>query len=244
MNYAAARLVIDPDADYVVHVRTDTGWTAPADPGHRQLPGLDVLVAARRVLRAEPPGTAWCTSAEALHLRSGDGRLWLRFVLTAVAETDLCPRPGCAEILPDSGNCACAGQPAPDDRAPAGLWRVLGLADSAMVPLTSSDLTRTDLVVLARACHLLAQQHHAEAAHTPLPATARPLLERLALVLDDLDEGRPHAVDVDAAFRRDELLTLADAALALYRAHGDVEDVLGRPSVLLLAHLAYTSGPN
>ncbi|MFB8000043.1 hypothetical protein ACFC4G_45645 [Streptomyces sp. NPDC056002] len=54
--YATARQLIDPDADYTVHVRTDTGWTQPADPDHRELPGLDVLLAARRLLRAQPPG--------------------------------------------------------------------------------------------------------------------------------------------------------------------------------------------
>ncbi|MEU5137753.1 hypothetical protein [Streptomyces californicus] len=46
------------------------------------------------------------------------------------------------------------------------------------------------------------------------------------------------------AFSRTELLALAGAALTLYQAHGDPDDLLGLPSVLLLAHLANTSDPN
>ncbi|WP_157877054.1 hypothetical protein, partial [Streptomyces graminilatus] len=55
--YTAARRLIDPDTDYAVHVRTPTGWRQPHDAGQRELPGLDVLLAARRALRAEPAGT-------------------------------------------------------------------------------------------------------------------------------------------------------------------------------------------
>lgn len=121
---------------------------------------------------------------------------------------------------------------------------MLGLSDSAVLPITRDELTTTDLVRLARACHTLYQQHHAVLARTLQPSEAGPLLERLALVLDDLDEDRPHATDVDVAFTRAELLTLTDTALALYRAHGDPDALLGRPSVLLLAHLAYADMPN
>jgi len=121
---------------------------------------------------------------------------------------------------------------------------VLGLVDSAVVPITRDDLTTKDLVSLARACHTLAQQHHAVLARTLLPPSAGPLLERLALVLDDLDDDRQQAVDADLAFSRGELLTLADAALALYRAHGDPDDLLGRATVLLLAHLDYADRPD
>jgi hypothetical protein len=246
LAYTAARQVIDPDADYAVHARTPTGWRQPHDPGQRELPGLDVLLAARRALRAEPAGTVWCAPAAALNVRTGDGRLWLRFVPRAVAETELCDTPGCAEFLTSSRRCArCATDPAPgpSGRVLTGLWRVLGLADSAVVPITHDDLTTTDLVSLARACHTLSQQHHAVLARTPLPPSAGPLLERLAVVLDDLDEDHPHAVDADLAFSRGELLILADTALALYRAHEDPDDLLSRATVLLLAHLVYADMP-
>lgn len=111
-TYATARRMVDPDADYVVHVRTDTGWKQPGGPEQRQLPGLDVLVAARRVLRAQPAGSVWCTP-EVLNVRTGDGRLWLRFTARALAETDRCDTPGCAEFLSNSGHCTrCATEPA------------------------------------------------------------------------------------------------------------------------------------
>lgn len=88
-SYTTARQAIDPDADYVIHIRTDTGWTQPTDPGQSQLPGLDVLLAARRALRAEPAGTVRCTPARTVHIRTGDGRLWLRFMVNTVAEASL-----------------------------------------------------------------------------------------------------------------------------------------------------------
>jgi hypothetical protein len=243
--YTAARQAVDPDADYVVHVRTASGWAAPGDPGQRDLPGLDVLLAARRVLRAQPAGSVWCTPSETLNLRTADGRLWLRFVPGAVAETELCETPGCAEFLSDSGHCArCAAGPACAGRAPTGLWKVLGLADSAVLPVTRDDLTTTDLVSLARACDTLGHRHHPARAGAPLPPEAGPLRERLALALDDLDEGRPHARDLDSVFTRGELLTLADTALALFRTHGDPDDLLDRAAVLLLAHLAYAALPH
>ncbi|WP_328373476.1 hypothetical protein OG800_50375 (plasmid) [Streptomyces sp. NBC_00445] len=243
--YTAARQAIDPDADYIVHVRTDTGWTRPGDPDQRELPGLDVLLAARRVLRAQPAGSVWCTPGEALNVRTGDGRLWLRFVPSHLAATEMCENSGCAEFLNDAGDCMrCATGPFRGEGSATRLWRVLGRADSAVVPLTRDDLTTADLVTLARACHTLSRQHHADRARTPLPAEAEGLLERLALVVDGLDEGHAHAVDANVAFSRGELLTLAETALALYRAHGDSDDLLGRATVLLLAHLAYADMPD
>jgi hypothetical protein len=245
LAYTAARQAIDPDAGYVVHVRTGTGWTQPGDPDQRELPGLDVLLAARRVLRAQPAGRVWCTPGDTLNVSTGNGRLWLRFVLSYLAATELCENSGCADFLNDAGHCArCATGPEPGEHATTTLWRVLGLAGSAVVPITRDDLTTTDLVTLARAGHTLDQQPHAAHARTPLPAEVKRLLERLALVVDDLDEDRPHAVDADAAFTRSELLTLADTALALYRAHGDPDDLLDRATVLLLAHLAYADLPD
>ncbi|MEU2769296.1 MULTISPECIES: hypothetical protein [Streptomyces] len=62
-------------------------------------------------------------------------------------------------------------------------------------------------------------------------------------MLDDLDEGRPHALNPDLALSREELLTLADTAPVLYRAHGHPDDLLGSPTVLRLAHLAYADMP-
>ncbi|MFH9818387.1 hypothetical protein [Streptomyces sp. NPDC017230] len=243
--YTAARQLIDPDADYTVHVRTDNGWQSPGNRDQRELPGLDVLLAARRVLRTQPAGRVWSTLPNTLNVCTGDGLLRLRFTVTTLAETDLCDAPECAEFLTDSGHCPrCAAGPGPGGRAPTGVWKVLGLADSAVLPVTRDDLTTTDLVLLARACHTLDQQHHAVHARTPLPLEARPLLQRLALVLDDLDEGRPHAPNPADVFSRKELLTLADTALALYRAHGDPDDLLGSPTVLRLAHLAYADMPD
>lgn len=79
--YATARRLIDPDADYTVHIRTGTGtgWTRPTDPDYRELPGLDVLLAARRVLCTRPAGHVESISPDTLDIRTGDGRLWLRF---------------------------------------------------------------------------------------------------------------------------------------------------------------------
>ncbi|GGR80719.1 hypothetical protein GCM10010269_19820 [Streptomyces humidus] len=222
--YATARQLIDPDADYTVHVRTDTGWTQPADPDHRELPGLDVLLAARRLLRARPAGHVGSTHPDTLDMHTGDGRLWLRFTATTLGDND----PGPAE-------------PAADERAPQGLWRLLGLSGSSLAPLARCDLTDSDLVTLARTCLTLSRAH-------PLPQPGMPpeaalLLERLASSTEALDSGLPSAPDIDDDFSRTELLTLADTALALYRTHGDPNDLLGRPEVLLLAHLAYDDTP-
>ncbi|MFE3163317.1 hypothetical protein [Streptomyces sp. NPDC059224] len=96
--YATARQLIDPDANYTVHIRTDNGWTQPTDPSHRELPGLDVLLAARRVLRPRPAGHVQSTSPDTLDIRTGDGRLWLRFT-TASSSAGQAP-----------------GDPAPGDR--------------------------------------------------------------------------------------------------------------------------------
>ncbi|WP_024127286.1 MULTISPECIES: hypothetical protein [unclassified Streptomyces] len=244
--YASARQLIDPDADYTVHVRAGNGWQSPGNRDQQELPGLDVLLAARRVLRAQPAGRVWSTRPDTLNVCTGDGLLWLRFTVTTLAETGLCDAAECAEFLTDSGHCprcAAGPSPGPGGHAPTGVWKVLGLADSAVLPVTRDDLTTTDLVLLARACHTLDQQHHAVHARTPLPPEAKPLLQRLALVLDDLDEGRPHPLNPDVVFSRAELLTLADTALALYRAHGDPDDLLGSPTVLRLAHLAYADMP-
>ncbi|KOV62937.1 hypothetical protein ADL00_23550 [Streptomyces sp. AS58] len=99
---ATARQLIDPDADYTVHMRTDNGWTQPTDPDHRELPGLDVLLAARRVLRARPAGHVESPSDDTLDIRTGDGRLWLRFTTASPstgqvpgepAPGDVCGRP-------------------------------------------------------------------------------------------------------------------------------------------------------
>ncbi|MFI1648258.1 hypothetical protein ACH4XT_15145 [Streptomyces avidinii] len=94
--YITARQLIDPDADYTVHVRTETGWTRPADPDHRELPGLDVLLAARRLLRAQPAGRVSSTHPDALDMRTGDGQLWLRFVATTLGDN----APGPTEPAP------------------------------------------------------------------------------------------------------------------------------------------------
>ncbi|MFD8882183.1 hypothetical protein ACFV0H_06615 [Streptomyces erythrochromogenes] len=220
--YATARQLIDPDADYTVQVRTETGWTRPADPDHRELPGLDVLLAARRLLRAQPPGRVSSTRPDALDMHTGDGRLWLRFVATTLGDKT----PGPTE-------------PATDDRAPQGLWRLLGLSGSSLVPVSRCDLTDTDLETLARTC-LALNQTHPQAVVSPEAAL---LLERLATTVEALDTGRPGAPDIDEDLTRTELLTLAETALALYRAHADPDDLLGRPEVLLLAHLAYDDTP-
>lgn len=89
--YATARRLIDPDADYTVHIRTDTSWTQPTDPDHRELPGLDVLLAARRVLRAQPAGHVESTIPNTLDIRTADGQLWLRFT---AASPSTCQVPG------------------------------------------------------------------------------------------------------------------------------------------------------
>ncbi|WP_031064241.1 hypothetical protein [Streptomyces sp. NRRL F-5527] len=89
-DYATARQLIDPDADYTVHVRAESGWAQPADPDHRKLPGLDVLLAARRLLRARPAGRVESTTPDTLDLRTGDGRLRLRFTATV---TEYAPGP-------------------------------------------------------------------------------------------------------------------------------------------------------
>ncbi|MFD6974496.1 hypothetical protein [Streptomyces sp. NPDC059949] len=241
--YAAARQLIDPDADYAVHVRTDTGWQRPGDPDQRELPALDVLLAARRVLRSEPAGRVWSTRPDTLNVRTGDGQIWLRFTVTTLTATDVCDTPGCATFLTATGQCTrCSTGTAPAGRAPTGLWRVLGLAHSAVTPVSRSDLTTADLVTLARTC-LTLDANYFTLPRPPLPPATDRLLERLATTLAGLDEDRPDAPDVNEALSRAELLTLADVALALYRAHGDPDGLLGRPSVLLLAHLAYDSTP-
>ncbi|WP_030841402.1 hypothetical protein [Streptomyces sp. NRRL S-475] len=140
--YAAARQLIDPDADYTIHIHTDTGWTQPTDPNHRELPGLDVLLAARRVLRARPAGHVQSTSPDTLDIRTGDGRLWLRFTDTTLGECDSAP-----------------DEPALDDHIPTELWRVLRLSGSALAPLARCDLTTSDLEALARTCLTLSQAH-------------------------------------------------------------------------------------
>ncbi|MFF6979344.1 hypothetical protein ACFZAV_16725 [Streptomyces sp. NPDC008343] len=222
--YATARQLIDLDADYTVHIRTATGWTQPTDPDHRELPGLDVLLAARRLLRARPAGHVGSTHPDTLDMHTGDGQLWLRFAATTPGDNDPAP-----------------AEPATDDRAPEGLWRLLGLSGSSLVPVARCDLTDSDLVTLARTCLTLSQTH-------PVPQQVVPpecamLLERLATSAEALDTGLPGAPDIDDALLRTNLLTLADTALALYRAHGDPDDLLGRPEVLLLAHLAYDDTP-
>lgn len=219
--YAIARQLIVPDTDYTVHIRTNTGWTQPTDPDHRELPGLDVLLAARRVLRARPAGHVQSTSPDTLDIRTGDGRLWLRFTDTTLSESGSAP-----------------GEPTLGGHVSEELWRVLGLSGSALVPLARCDLTTSDLEALARTCLALSQ------AHSLLPQPALPpngghLLERLATTTEALDSGLPGAQDIDEALSRTELLTLAETALVLYQAHGDPDNVLGRPEVLLLAHLAY-----
>ncbi|WP_435057779.1 hypothetical protein [Streptomyces sp. bgisy060] len=85
-DYATARQLIDPGANYSVHVRTDGGWSQPASPDHQELPGLDVLLSARRALRAQPTSCVESTSPDTLDIRTGDGRLWLRFNDTSRGE--------------------------------------------------------------------------------------------------------------------------------------------------------------
>ncbi|MFF4531690.1 hypothetical protein ACFY1P_20760 [Streptomyces sp. NPDC001407] len=238
-SYALARELLDLDADYTVHVRTADGWQQPADPYHRELPGLDVLLAARRVLRARPVGRVWSPRPETLHVRTGDGRAELRFVPKHLAEAQLCGAADCAGSFDDAGRCArcTTASRFAGAVAPAPVWKVLGWADSAVVPISRNDLTTTDLVTLARACHSLSRR--AFAGHTLLSPRPRQLLDRLARALDDLDEGRPHTPDIDEVFSRAELLTLAGMALSLYRDHHDPDDVLTRPVVLLVTHLDY-----
>ena len=148
--YADARQLIDPDADYTVHVRAGNGWQPPGNRDQRELPGLDVLLAARRVLCAQPAGRVWSTRPDTLNVCTGDGLLWLRFTVTTLAETGLCDAAECAEFLTDSGHCPrCAADPSPGPggRAPTAVWKVLGPADSAVLPITRDDLTTTDLVL-------------------------------------------------------------------------------------------------
>ncbi|WP_331729024.1 hypothetical protein OG592_43135 (plasmid) [Streptomyces avidinii] len=202
-TYATARQLIDPDADYTVHVRTETGWTQPADPDHRELPGLDVLLATRRLLRAQPAGRVSSTHPDTLDMHTGDGRLWLRFVATTFGDND----PGPAE-------------PATNDRAPQGLWRLLGLSGSSLVPVSPCDLTDSDLVTLARTCLTLNQTHPQPA----VPPQAALLLERLATTVEALGASLADAPDIDEDLSRTELLTLAQTALALYRDQRDLPD--------------------
>ncbi|MFD8947600.1 hypothetical protein ACFV0B_01905 [Streptomyces xanthophaeus] len=221
-NYATARQLINPDAHYTVYICTDAGWTRPATPDHQELPGLDVLLAARRALRAQPAGRVESTRPDTLDIRTHDGRLWLRFTDSALRGND-----------PDTDKHAL-------DVRPAGeLWRLLGLSGSALVPLTRCDLTASDLMTLARTCLTLNQTHP----QADVPPQATLLLERLATTVEALDTGLPGTPDIDEDFSRTELLTLAETALALYRTHGDPDDLLGRPEVLLLAHLAYDDTP-
>ncbi|MEU5137752.1 hypothetical protein [Streptomyces californicus] len=150
-SYAATRQLIDPDADYTVHARSETDWTQPADSDHQELPGLDVLLAARRVLRSEPAGRVWSTRSDTLNVRTGNGQVWLRFTATAAATTDVSQALGCAAFFTATGQCTrCSTGAAPADRAPTGLWRVLGLAGSAVPPVSRTELTTTDLACLAR----------------------------------------------------------------------------------------------
>ncbi|MFI5986896.1 hypothetical protein ACIBEA_39295 [Streptomyces sp. NPDC051555] len=236
--YAAARQLIDADADYLVHVRTTTGWVLPGDHEQRELPGLDVLLAARRVLRGHPAGSVWSAYPQTLNVLTGDGRTELRFIPNTLSDTALCRTVGCAELLPPTGPCPRSTTALGlDGRTPDGLWRVLGLPDSALVPVTLADLTLADLVTLAHTAHTLHNRDYP--ADTVLSPEAGPLLAFLAQVLEDLDQDRPHAMEVDDALSRTQLLTLAEAALALYRADGDPDDLLGRREVLLLAHLDF-----
>lgn len=203
-----------------------------------------MLLAARRVLRGEPAGRVWSTRPDTLNVCTGNGQVWLRFTVTTIAVTDVCQTPGCAAFLSATGQCTrCSTEATPAGRAPTGLWRVLGLADSAVSPVSRTDLTTPDLVSLARAC-LTLDDNYFTLPRPVLPPSTERLLKRLATTVADLDEDRPGSRNVDEALSRTELLTLADAARALYRAHGDPNNLLGRSSVLLLAHLAYTSGPN
>ncbi|NBM19840.1 hypothetical protein GUY61_30600 [Streptomyces sp. GC420] len=161
------------------------------------------------------------TSPDTLDIRTGDGRLWLRFTDITLSEND----PG-----PD--------EPALDGHTPAELWRVLGLSGSALAPLARCDLTTSDLEALARTCLTLSQAHSLLPRPT-LPSNADHLLERLATTAEALDSGLPDTPDIDEAFSRAELLLLADTALGLHQAHGDPDGLLSRTEVLLLAHLAY-----
>ncbi|MDR3082984.1 MAG: hypothetical protein LBV60_19020 [Streptomyces sp.] len=61
--------------------------------------------------------------------------------------------------------------------------------------------------------------------------------------MEALDTGLSGAPDIGEVLSRTELLTLAETALALYRPPGDPADLLGRPEILLLAHLAYDDTP-
>ncbi|WP_420082914.1 hypothetical protein ACN6AT_38325 (plasmid) [Streptomyces sp. JL4002] len=123
--YAIAAQLIDLDANYTVHIRTDSGWTQPTDPDHRELPGLDVLLAARRVLRARPAGHVQSTSPNTLDIRTGDGQLWLRFIDTTLGENGPAP-----------------DEPTLDGHMPKEPRRVLGLSGSALVPLARSNSRR------------------------------------------------------------------------------------------------------
>ena len=117
--YADARQLIDLDADYTVHVRAGNGWQPPGNRDQRELPGLDVLLAARRVLCAQPAGRVWSTRPDTLNVCTGDGLLWLRFTVTTLAETGLCDAAECAEFLTDSGHCPrCAADPSPGPGGP------------------------------------------------------------------------------------------------------------------------------
>ncbi|GLX22464.1 hypothetical protein Slala02_57670 [Streptomyces lavendulae subsp. lavendulae] len=72
-DYSTARRLIDPDTNYTVHIRTDAGWTQPTNPDHHEVPGLDVLVAARRTLRTQPAGRVENTGPDELAIRTHDG---------------------------------------------------------------------------------------------------------------------------------------------------------------------------
>ncbi|MGY4963571.1 hypothetical protein [Streptomyces sp. 900105245] len=78
-DYATARRLIDPDTNYTVLLHTDAGWTPPTDPDHQEVSGLDLLLAVRRTLRAQPAGRVENTGRDELAIRTHDGRLWLRF---------------------------------------------------------------------------------------------------------------------------------------------------------------------
>lgn len=102
------------------------------------------------------------TSPDTLDIRTGDGRLWLRFPDTTLGE-----------------NGPATDEPSLDGHTPEEPWRVLGLSGSALAPLARCDLTTSDLEALARTCLTLSQAPSLLLRPT-LPSNAGHLLERLA----------------------------------------------------------------